>query len=74
MTQLLQDVFEKASRLPEMEQDELARLMLAELESEERWSEAFSRTESEDLLERMADEALRAHRVGDTVLLDPKHL
>ena len=54
MTYLLQQVFTKASKLPELEQNALARLVLAELESERRWEKAFS--ESEQALERLAAE------------------
>ena len=74
MTQLLEEAFEKAAQLSDEEQDEFARLMLAELESERRWAELFARPESEDLLERMADEALAAHRAGQTRPLDPEEL
>ena len=74
MTQLLEKVFEKAARLPEAEQEEFARLMLAELESEQRWAELFARPESEDLLQRLADEALEAHRAGQTRPLDSDEL
>ncbi len=66
MTQLLQQAFERAAALPQEEQDRIARFLLAELESEERWAELFSRPESEKLLEKMADEALAAHRAGRT--------
>ena len=62
MTQLLQQAFERAAALPQEEQDRFARLMLAELESAERCAELFSRPESEELLEKMADEALSIHR------------
>ena len=74
MTQLLEKAFEKAAQLPDEEQDEFARLMLAELEAEQRWAELFARPESEDLLERLADEALAAHRAGRTRPLDPDDL
>jgi len=66
MTQLLQKAFERAAQLPQEEQDKFARFLLAELESEQRWTEMFSRPESEDLLERLADEALVAHRAERT--------
>lgn len=66
MTQLLQKAFERAAKLPQEEQDKFARFLLAELESERRWVALFSRPESEDLLERLADEALTAHRSGRT--------
>ena len=66
MTHLLQAAFEKAAQLPHDEQDSFARFLLAELESEQRWAELFSRPESEEWLERMAEEALAAHRAGET--------
>ena len=62
MTEILQQAFDRAAELPEDRQEALARLLLAEMESERRWDELFSRPESEDLLERMAAEALEAHR------------
>jgi CelD/BcsL family acetyltransferase involved in cellulose biosynthesis len=74
MTQLLKRAFEQASQLPEEEQDEFARLILSELESEGQWSDLFARPESEDLLERLADEALADHRAGRTAPLDPEDL
>ncbi len=66
MTPLLQQAFERAATLPQEEQDRFARFLLAQLESDLRWSELFSRPESEDLLEMLADEALAAHRAGRT--------
>ena len=66
MTKLLQQAFERASELPDTEQDKFARFLLAELESERQWTELFARPESEDLLEHLADEALLEHREGRT--------
>ena len=66
MNQLLQEAFEKAAELPQAEQDRFARFLLAELESEGQWAELFARPESEDLLERLADEAVSEHRAGRT--------
>ena len=66
MNQLLQQAFEKAAELPDAEQDRLARFLLAELESERQWAKLFALPESEDLLERLADEALSEHRAGRT--------
>lgn len=74
MTQLLERAFERASSLPEAEQDEFARLMLAELEAEQKWAALFERPESDDLLTRMADAALAAHRAGDTRPLNQDEL
>ncbi len=64
MTRLLQQAFERASELPETEQDRFARFVLAELESERQWTELFARPESENLLERLTDESLSEHHAG----------
>ncbi len=74
MTQLLRTAFEQASQLPDEEQDLFARLLLAELETERRWAELFARPESEELLGRLADEALAAHRAGWTRPLDTEDM
>ena len=66
MTQLLQEAFERVSKLPQEEQDRFAQFLLAALESDQRWAELFARPESEDLLDRLADKTLAAHRAGWT--------
>jgi hypothetical protein len=68
MTQLLARAFEQATQLPDVEQNALAKWLLDELQSEKRWSEAFA--ESEDVLEKLADEALAEKRQGKTAPLD----
>ena len=68
MTTLLSQAFEQATHLPEVEQNALAKWLLDELDSEKRWSRAFA--ESEDVLEKLADEALEAKRQGKTTALD----
>jgi hypothetical protein len=65
MTRRLNQAFPEAAQLPEPEQD-----ALAELDSERRWEEAFSK--STDALDRLADEALAEHRAGRTQNLDPE--
>ena len=74
MTKLLQQAFERASELPQEDQDKFARFLLAELESDRQWAELFSRPESEDLLVRLGDEAVAAHRAGLTRHLNPEDL
>ncbi len=64
MTKLLEKAFFEASKLPEKDQDAIAELVLAELASEERWHDLFSR--SQDLLAELAEEALAEHRAGKT--------
>ncbi len=56
MTALLQKAFKAAAKLPKKEQDILATLLLEELQSEKRWTEAFKK--SQDQLAMLADEAL----------------
>jgi hypothetical protein len=67
MTTPLAKAFEQATQLPEMEHNALAKWLLDELQSEKRWSEAFA--ESEDVLEKLADEALAEKRRGKTTPL-----
>jgi hypothetical protein len=64
MTKLLEKAFTEASKLPQQEQDLLARQLLAELASERRWSEAFAN--SQDQLGKLADEALAEFEAGKT--------
>jgi hypothetical protein len=72
MSRLLKRAFEKASRLPSEEQDRFGAWMLAELNSEERWSELFAR--SPELLKKLADEAIAEHNAGLTEPLDLENL
>ena len=72
MGKLLDRVMVEASKLPDDEQEAFAAFMLAELESERRWDELFSR--SQDLLAKMADEARQEYRAGLTEPLDPDTL
>ena len=74
MTEILQQAFDKAAELPEDRQEVFARFLLAELESERKWDELFSRPESEAFLERMAAEAIEAHRAGKTKPLNAEDL
>ena len=74
MNQLLQRAFNKAAELPQAEQDRFARFLLAELESERQWAELFARPESEDLLQRLANEALLDHHAGRTQRLNTEDL
>ena len=72
MTKLLERAFKKASKLPEVEQNTLAKWVLEELEAEGKWEKAFAG--SEDILDKLADEALDAYEQGKTKLLDIKDL
>lgn len=68
MTELLERAFSEATKLPESEQNELARRILAELESERRWEQLFEN--SQDVLGKLAEEALIEYREGKTKILD----
>lgn len=72
MTKLLEKAFKNASKLPEVEQNALAKWLLEELEAERKWERLFA--ESEDVLDRLADEAIEAHRQGKTKPLDIDNL
>ena len=69
MTKLLEQAFEKASKLPKDEQDAMAAFMIGELESEKRWEALFAG--SQDRLREMAAEALEEDRTGGTADLNP---
>jgi hypothetical protein len=68
MTKLLEKAFAEVSKLPEIEQNKVAKWLLDELASEKHWEKAFA--ESEDVLSQLADEALEEHRQGKTKPLD----
>lgn len=68
MTKLLKKAFEEASKLPELEQNVLAKQLLNELVAEKKWEKAFA--DSEDVLSRLADEAVEEHKQGRTKLID----
>lgn len=72
MTRLLEEAFRRASALPESEQDALAAVILADMEDERRWNEAF--TNSQELLAELAAEARAEHQAGRTLPLDPERM
>ena len=72
MTKLLEQAVAEAAKLPDADQDTLARLLLEEIASERGWDERFAK--SQDLLERMATEALAQHAAGLTTPLDPERI
>ena len=70
MTQLLERAFAEASKLPAPEQDAVASVFLAELQCEQRWTQAFAG--SQDELSQLADEALREFEAGETLPMNPE--
>ena len=72
MTDLLQQVFAQASKLPPQEQDAIAAWLLRELEAESRWHGSFA--QSQEALSKLGSEALAEHRQGNSQELHPDEL
>jgi len=72
MTQLLEKALREVAKLPPSDQDAVAAIVLEELASEQKWAELFEK--SQDVLARMAHEALAEHRAGKTKPLLLKRL
>ena len=64
MTQLLEKALSEVAKLPASEQDAVAAIVLDELACEQRWTESFAK--SQDVLARLAEEALSEHAAGRT--------
>lgn len=64
MTKLLDKALGEVAKLPASEQDAVAALVLGELASEKRWSSSFAK--SQDLLAKLAEEALAEYASGRT--------
>jgi aspartate/glutamate racemase len=56
MTKLLEEAIAAVSKLPDAQQDAIAKLILEELASEQRWKETFANSQNQ--LDRIAEEAL----------------
>ena len=72
MGRLLKKAISEASKLPDSEQEAIGAWLLAEMESEHRWSDLFGR--SGNVPERMADKALEEYEQGLTAPLNPDQL
>ena len=68
MTKLLEEAMQRVAELPEDEQDAVAALVLAELESEDRWDKGFAG--SQDALAELAAEAAELDEEGSTTPLE----
>ncbi|MEK7793444.1 MAG: hypothetical protein AAB353_02895 [Candidatus Hydrogenedentota bacterium] len=69
MTQLVQRALAEIDKLPPLEQDAIAALILDELADERAWAGSFAATTDEQW-KRMADEAHREIAAGEAVPLD----
>ena len=68
MTKLLEKAFEAATQLPPEQQDAVAAIILDEISSEQRWNEAFAK--SQDVLSALAKNAIEAHATGKSTPLN----
>ena len=64
MTALLQEAFKKASALPEDVQELVAKELLDEIEWEASWDRTLA--DSQPLLDRLTEKAMREYREGKT--------
>jgi hypothetical protein len=69
MTSLLENALREAARLPESEQDRIARLILDEIEDEARWQNSFEK--SQDQLAALANAAREEIARGNVREDDP---
>lgn len=72
MTELFEQAIAKVKTRTDMEQDAIAALILEELEDEARWDDAFER--SQDVLAKLAEDALAEDHAARTEQLDPDKL
>ena len=72
MTKLLQRAFAEAAKLSDVEQNAIAKWLIEELTAERKWEEAFAN--SQDVLDRLADEALEEDKKGKTEPMDADRL
>lgn len=68
MTKFIDRAFQEASKLPEVVQNALAKWLMEEMEDEKRWEKTFA--ETDDILEKFADETLLSDKHGKTKPLD----
>ncbi|MEG5136754.1 hypothetical protein QUB52_08500 [Microcoleus sp. A6-C6] len=72
MTELLERAIARLKSLPASQQDTIAAMIVEELEDEVKWDATFAN--SQDLLAKLATEAMAEYRAGKTQELDPEKL
>ncbi len=68
MTKLLKEAFEKATKLPDQEQDSIALHIILEVDSRNQWDQTLAGTQ--DQLAAMAEQATEEHQKGKTTPAD----
>ena len=74
MLTIVEQMFQKVMQLSLNDQEAIASIVLQEIESEQRWDELFATPNSQDLLSRMADQALAEAKAGRATKLDLNEL
>ena len=64
MSDTFTQAFEIARKLPPKDREALGALLLQEMQSDKRWNHLFA--SSQDLLSKLADEALEEHKASKT--------
>lgn len=72
MTELFKQAIARLKTLPANDQDAIATMILEEFEDEDRWDATFAK--SQDVLAKLAAEAMAEYRAGETQELDPETL
>ena len=72
MTQSLEKAILEIKKLPDEEQDAIAAVIMAELESERQWDNAFENSRAD--LDQLAEEALKEYSDNKTEPLDPEQI
>ena len=72
MTALLEKAIDRVSVLPAKKQNEIAHLLLAEMDAEAQWDKSFKSSQSE--LAKLASDALAEYRRGKTRTMDLSHV
>jgi hypothetical protein len=72
MSEIIEHAIERLRQMPEERQDLLARLMLHEIEEDERWMQ--STDSNADKLQGLVDRVLEADDRGECETLDPDQL
>ncbi|MBV8780668.1 MAG: hypothetical protein JO353_04660 [Phycisphaerae bacterium] len=72
MTKLLQQAVSKTEALSLEEQDAIARMVIAEIDSDRHWDELFAK--NPEKLTVLADKAWAEHVAGETEPLEPDQL
>jgi hypothetical protein len=72
MTKTLEQVIERLRQMPEDRQDAIARLVLHEIDEDERWLQSTAAHAGK--LKGLVDDVLEADRRGECEPLDPEQL